>query len=346
MTGRLSKGSPPPTIDELPDPPEHSEGWPWTEQSTPLPSKQSDGNPWPKISIVTPSYNQGQYIEETIRSILLQGYPNLEYIVVDGGSDDETVDILEKYDPWIDYWVSEPDEGQSDATQKGLDRCTGTVFNWINSDDLLEPGALATISRHIDGHDAVIGLGRHFTEEKSWMEDTYNFAPRPLLRGFGRENGCGFTQQAVWLRTDQVKACGGVDPSFHYAMDRELYVRYTYEYPDVTYVDEPLARFRLHENSKSEQSGLGEKADNPFRREFVQMAKKIRGMDEYADLHGLCDERIEWWEWLLTVARLRGQDDRSALSRAGELLAQACAAPRSRLTRFTAGALRDILLTS
>jgi hypothetical protein len=129
-------------------------------------------------------------------------------------------------------------------------------------------------------------------------------------------------------------------------MDRELYVRYTYEYPDVTYVDEPLARFRLHENSKSEQSGLGEKADNPFRREFVQMAKKIRGMDEYADLHGLCDERIEWWEWLLTVARLRGQDDRSALSRAGELLAQACAAPRSRLTRFTAGALRDILLTS
>lgn len=333
----------PTLLEKLPDPPTGQKGWPWTVQSNPVPEMRSNGEPWPKVSIVTPSYSQGQYIEETIRSILLQGYPNLEYIVIDGGSDDETVDILEKYDPWLDYWVSELDEGQSDAIQKGLDRCSGTVFNWINSDDLLEPGALATIGQHIDGHDAVIGLGRHFTEEESWLEDTYNFAPKPLLRGFGREEGCGFTQQAVWLRTEQVKACGGVAPSFHYAMDRELYVRYTYEYPDVRYVDEPLARFRLHDDSKSEQSGLGEKADNPFRQDFVRMAKKIREMDAYADLHDLCDERIAWWEWLFCIARLRREKARSRFGRTAELLWKALRNPRRRMNRFTFGAARQIL---
>lgn len=98
-----------------------------------------DGKPWPKISIVTPSFNQGQYIEETIRSILLQGYPNLEYIVIDGGSTDGAVDVIRKYEKWLTYWVSEPDKGQADAINKGLERCTGEIFNWINSDDILLP---------------------------------------------------------------------------------------------------------------------------------------------------------------------------------------------------------------
>jgi glycosyltransferase involved in cell wall biosynthesis len=267
----------------------------------------------------------------------------MEYIVIDGGSDDETVAILEKYDRWIDYWVSEPDEGQSDAIQKGLDRCSGTVFNWINSDDLLEPGALATIGRHIDGHDAVIGRGRHFTEEESWLEDTYNFAPKPLLRGYGRENGCGFTQQAVWLRTDQVKSCGGVDSSFHYAMDRELYVRYTYEYPDVTYVDEPLARFRLHKKSKSGVRGLRRISEDPFRNDHLRMAKKIRNLDEYTELHDVCEERIEWLEWLSFVDRLQRRNERSRIGRVVDLLWNALRKPGARISRFTLGAARQIL---
>jgi len=108
---------------------------------------QPNGAPWPKISIVTPSYNQGAFIEETIRSILLQGYPNLEFIVIDGGSTDDSVDIIEKYDPWITHWVSEEDKGQSDAINKGFRRANGEIYNWLNSDDLLLPNALQHIAR-------------------------------------------------------------------------------------------------------------------------------------------------------------------------------------------------------
>ena len=102
-----------PTLAELPPPPPDKTGWPWSEESPPLPATMPDGSPWPRISIVTPSYNQGQFIEETIRSVLLQGYPNLEYIVMDGGSTDNSVEIVRNYNSWLAYWVSEPDRGQA-----------------------------------------------------------------------------------------------------------------------------------------------------------------------------------------------------------------------------------------
>ena len=102
----------------------------------------SEGGSWPRISVVTPSFNQGQFIEETIRSILLQGYPNLEYFIMDGGSTDGSVEIIKKYSPWLSYWVSEPDSGQSDAINRGLKRASGEFATWINSDDLLSKNAL------------------------------------------------------------------------------------------------------------------------------------------------------------------------------------------------------------
>lgn len=134
-------------LAELPAPPKGKTGWPWTEQNEPLGARMPDGSEWPKISIVTPSYNQGRFIEETIRSILLQGYPNLEYIIIDGGSTDETLKVIKKYEPWLTYWESMPDSGPASAINKGIQKCTGEWFNWINSDDLLLPSSLLTLAR-------------------------------------------------------------------------------------------------------------------------------------------------------------------------------------------------------
>src|ERR1043165_6010016 len=135
-----------PSIQELPPPPSGRTGWPWTEAGPPIPARRGL---LPTVSIVTPSFNQGRFIEEAIRSVLLQGYPDLEYIVIDGGSTDETVDIIRKYEPWLAYWVSERDGGQTNAINKGFERARGVVLAWLNSDDYYLPGAISEASRQL-----------------------------------------------------------------------------------------------------------------------------------------------------------------------------------------------------
>ncbi len=137
-----------PTLKELPPPPPKKTGWPWQEETPEMQPRMPEAKPWPRISIVTPSYNQGRFIEGTIRSVLLQGYPNLEYIVIDGGSADGTTDVLRKYEPWLTYWVSEPDRGQSHAVNKGFKRASSEIAAWLNSDDQYLPGTLKTISEY------------------------------------------------------------------------------------------------------------------------------------------------------------------------------------------------------
>ena len=125
---------------------------------------------YPKISIVTPSYNHGQYIEQTILSVINQNYPNLEYIIIDGGSTDNTVDIIKKYEEKITYWISEKDNGQSHALNKGIAKCTGDIFNWINSDDYFEDGTFYKLANHFTINNrvtSVSGWCKCFNENNS-----------------------------------------------------------------------------------------------------------------------------------------------------------------------------------
>lgn len=136
-----------PTLKELPSCPENKTGWPWTEETHPSLPFLSRGRSWPRISIVTPSYNQANFIEETIRSVLLQGYPDLEYIIIDGGSSDGSVEIIKKYSKWLTFWVSEKDEGHPDGVNKGMRMAKGRILGYLNSDDLLTKRSLFLVAK-------------------------------------------------------------------------------------------------------------------------------------------------------------------------------------------------------
>jgi len=170
-----------PTLEELPGTLTDHIGWPWTEELSLLPEVAPDEFSWPKISVITPSLNQGQFLEQTIRSVLLQGYPDLEYIVIDGASKDESVDIIRRYAKWLAYWVSEPDRGQSHAINKGLSKATGDIVAWLNSDDFYLPGTLRVIAEQATLHPhagAWAGGGRQIDPETG--KQLWERLPPPL----------------------------------------------------------------------------------------------------------------------------------------------------------------------
>lgn len=239
-----------PTLADLPPPPEGKTGWPWTEETSPVPESMPDGKPWPRISIVTPSYNQGQFIEETIRSVLLQGYPDLEYNIIDGGSTDESVEIIRKYERWISFWVSEPDSGQTNAINKGFKRSTGEIVAWLNSDDLYTAGALFTAAKafaeqphsaviygKIDAVDADTSILSHLNSRDFDLEELYrgDYIPQP----------------ASFISAEAIKKIGFLDERFQYAMDYDLWIRLGQEGAVMQYIPKTLAWFRLHDCSKS-----------------------------------------------------------------------------------------------
>jgi glycosyltransferase involved in cell wall biosynthesis len=230
--------------------------WPWKGRFDT--SKFDTTIKWPKISIVTPSFNQGKYIEETIRSVLLQNYPNLEYIIIDGGSTDETIEIIKKYEQWITYWVSEPDRGQSHAINKGLEKCTGHIFNWLNSDDYYYPDTffnVATSFLNNPSTTVVSGKERHLQLDGSTTIDDGTFITKSVLQTI---EFVEMAQPSTFFLLDCFKKNGKIAEDLHYIMDGEFWVRYLLRFGQDTFrkIENPLVNFRRHEDSKTVQSSI------------------------------------------------------------------------------------------
>lgn len=243
-------------ITNLPPPLSHQRGWPWTsEEALIFPSVMPGGREWPRISVTIPSYNQGRYLEATLRSLLLQGYPDLEIHVIDGGSVDETRWILEEYAPWLSSWVSEPDRGQSHAINKGWERSTGNLITYLNSDDYYLPGALhwAAMAWGYDPFVAVVTGGVLMVDQ----EGSVLQARKPFLRAQSPldlsllDIGAWYLPQqgTFFVKAFLNEAGCWVREDLHYTMDRELMYRIC-RLGKVVLLDHPLGADRFHTASK------------------------------------------------------------------------------------------------
>ncbi|PYQ41129.1 MAG: hypothetical protein DMF77_16720 [Acidobacteria bacterium] len=209
----------------------------------------------PLVSIVTPSYNQGRFIEETIQSVLAQDYPNLEYIVVDGGSTDETLDILRRYGGRL-KWISEPDRGQSEAINKGFRMARGEIVAWLNSDDTYLAGAVGKAVGYLRTHPAVAMV----YGEGYLMDEAGRVTGRfPATEPFNLWRLVYFSdyilQQTVFWRRCVFDAVGMLDESLHYGMDWDFWIRVAKRF-EVAYIPEFLGNLREYAAAKTFAGGM------------------------------------------------------------------------------------------
>lgn len=236
-----------------------------------------------RVSIVTPSYNQAAFIEETICSVLDQGYPNLEYFIIDGGSSDGTVEIIKKYADHLAGWISEADRGQTDAINKGFARASGQIYAWLNSDDTYHPGSIAEAVAYLEAHpeagmvygdanlidDKGIVIGKFPARQTDYHR---------LMRGYVH-----IPQQAAFFRGDLWHQVGPLDPTFYFAMDYDLWVRLS-KVARLDYSARLWANFRLHGNAKSVAS------DDRCWPEMLKVHQREGG---------------HWFSWLVFKAKIR-----------------------------------------
>lgn len=231
-----------------------------------------------KISIITPSYNQSAFIEQTINSVLSQNYANLEYIIIDGGSTDGSVEIIKKYEKYLTHWVSEKDNGQSHAINKGFKMASGEIINWLNSDDYYEPDTFKIIAEQMKDEQVMVLSGRSKVLQANTIKyqtngvDLYSDVVKTMA--YAR-----IDQPETFIRRKVLETTGLINEQLHYLMDREWWLRYLFYFgsKQVKSIDAVLVNFRLHEASKTVSATAG------FEKEslslYYSIAKKY-GLEE------------------------------------------------------------------
>lgn len=255
----------------------------WLRQRLPQENKNKNAL-LPKISVITPSYNSERFLEQTIRSVILQRYSNLEYIVVDGGSTDNTVNIIKQYSPWISTWLSEPDSGQSEAINKGLKLATGEWVAWINADDIYTQDALIKIAKIIKDNKEtswIVGSTLYVDNEFNIIgkfnpelysangNDAYYKKNGWLDYVCTKRSGIALPQPSSFWKREAINEVGLLDESLQFAMDHELYGRLAKHGLTPYIFRMPIALFRIHTNQKTSQS------PNLFMKEEKLIVKRL-----------------------------------------------------------------------
>lgn len=264
-----------PTLADLPAPPPGKTGFPWTQTTPPMVEVGYS----PRVSIVTPSFNQGMYLEETLRSVLLQSYANLEYIVIDGGSTDASATIIQQYAPWLTHWVSERDQGQVFAVDKGWQLCTGEIIAYLNSDDTYLANAIHHVVAAFQANPDVAAIcGGELTIDHAGM-----------VIGERRVQSATFDdlvrlrfvpQPAIFLRRSALLQAGRLDTRYQHTFDFELWTRLV-QVGAIHCLPEVLATTRWHADAKTlaQRPAIAAELEQIFNRLLASPAERHLTLD-------------------------------------------------------------------
>jgi glycosyltransferase involved in cell wall biosynthesis len=259
----------------------------------------------PKLTIVTPSYNQANYLEDTIFSVLGQNFGNLEYLIIDGGSSDGSAQIINKYKSSIHFWCSEKDKGQADAINKGFNRSTGEILGWLNSDDLYMPGTLLHIASKLDPGKSQVIFGNclHFHQNDPEISYGSNLADRLTKKHF--LSGSLIQPSTFWTKKAWEKV-GPLNIDMHYAFDLEWYNRAKMAGVEFIYTPRHLSLYRIHGEHKTATGG------DKRLREIARVYGLVKGLDYENAFNGLIadQEKVRKFLWLMERLKLNASQQR------------------------------------